>query len=432
MTRAPSCIGIAALMLAGGAGAADFQYGIEAGVGTSDNILRVPANEDSETILTTGLDLRLLREGSLVNADVNVDLTYYDYQDNTFDSEVTGTAEALVNLAFVPERFSWVVQNSFGQNERDPFAAPTPQNRENINYFSTGPDFSVRLGGAGVLTLYGRYSMTDYEDTPLDDDRALGGISLGRDLSARSNVSLNLTTERVEFDDPAFGSDYDRHSAYLSYRNTGARTRIGVQAGMTELHDLGRTNSSPLLDVDIERDVSPRSILALRGGIRSSDASTALRSGNAVGGGGFTGLPGQISTGDPFENRHATLEWRFAAQRTGAGFSAGYNEDKYENQTALDRKREDYDADLYRDVSPHIRLSLRAAYQSSDYDNASFSEDERLFGASLSWNVSGRLYVDLSYDDIHHDSSNPLQDFDEGRAFLRIAWRNTRGGPGSR
>ena len=111
--------GAIAAFLSGAAGAAELQYGFEAGVGTSDNIARVPANGESETILTAGVDLRLLREGSLVNADVNLDLTYFDYRDGTYDGELLGTGEANIGLAFIPERFVWIVQDSFGQLQLD-------------------------------------------------------------------------------------------------------------------------------------------------------------------------------------------------------------------------------------------------------------------------------------------------------------------------
>jgi hypothetical protein len=431
MIRHSILCGAIAALVAAPAGAAELQYGFEAGVGTSDNITRIPANGESETIATAGLDLRLLREGSLVNADVNVDLSYFDYRDGTYDSEVTGTGEATVGFAFVPDRFVWVVQDSFGQSQLDPFAVQTPANRENINYFSTGPDLSLRLGSAGILTLYGRYSMTDYEDTGLDDERITGGLSFGRDLSARSSLSFNVSAERVEFDDPLLGSDYDRQSAFFRYENDGARTRIGIQAGVTELHDLGRTNTNPLFELDLERDLSQRSSLSLRAGVRSSDASTALRSGNAIGG-GFPGIPGQVSTADPFETRNATLTWNFQGSRTGFLLSGGYEEDVYETLATLDRTREQYEASVWRQITPRLKATLRAAQQSNDFDSVVYDDEELVLGLALSWNVTGRLFIELNYDDIEHDSSNPLQEFDETRAFLRFAWRNTGGGSGAR
>lgn len=423
--------GIAAALLTCGAGAAELEYGVEVGIGTSDNIRRVPANEESETIATAGLDLSLAREGGRVEADVEVDLTYYDYQDNTFDSEVSGIANADMRINFVPERFIWVLIDNFGQTELDPFAVSTPANRENINYLTTGPDLTLRLGSVGSLTLFGRYSMTTFEESNFDDERKLGGISLGRDLSARSNVSLNVTAERVEFEDPAFGSDYDRQSAFLRYEVDGARTRIGAEAGYTEIHDSGDTSSSPLLELDLARDISERSTVTLLAGIRSSDSASALRSAPGAGG-GIPSRPGQISTTDTFQTRHATLGWQFNAQRTNVMLSAGYEKDEYDNQSALDLKRNFFQASAQRLITPRLTLRIQGSLYSSESAATSQEDDETRFGLGLSWNAVGRLYVELDVDKFNRDSSNPLTEYNETRAFLRFAWRNTGGPSGAR
>lgn len=417
-----------AALLAGGAGAVDLQYGVEAGVGTTDNITRMPANGENEGIVTAGLDFRLLREGRLLNADVEMDLSWFDYRDGTYDSELLGMGRADIRLDFLPERLSWVLQDSFGQSQLNPFEVSTPDNRENINFFSTGPELRMRLGAAGTLTVYGRWSMTDFGDTGLDDERLLGGLSLGRDLSARSRLSLNLSAERVEFDNQLLGSDFDRQSASLRYASSGARTRIAIEGGVTEVHDLGQTNSSPLVDIDISRDLSQRTVLSLRGGIRSSDAATALSVGSE-GGVSFSGQPGQISTSDPFESRHASLGWRFAAPRTGFSMTAGWEEEVYETLTVLDRTRQEYEANIWRQLAPRLRLTLRAALLSNDYESTTFDDEEVQLGARLSWNIAGRLYAELDVDRYDHESSDPLQQFDEVRTFLRFAWRNT-GRPG--
>ncbi len=278
MNRTIVAAAAAAALSASVAGAAELEYGFEVGIGNSDNIRRVPTGEESETILTTGADLAWLREEGRLHADVDLDLSYFDYQDNSYQGEVTGMANADLRFLFVPGRFEWVLLDSFGQSQLDPFSAVTPDNRENVNYVTTGPDFTMRLGSAGSLTLFGRYSATQFEDTNFDDQRLLGGIGFGRELSQRSSLSVNATTESVEFDDTGVGTDYDRRSAFLRYDVDGARTTIGAEAGYTEVESNGNTNSSPLFEVDISRELSERSMLTLRGGVRSSDARKNCRS----------------------------------------------------------------------------------------------------------------------------------------------------------
>jgi len=428
MNRVTIAAAVAAMTVTA-AGAAELEYGVEAGIGTSDNIRRVPTGEESETILTTGVDLALLRDEGKLHADVNIDLSYFDYRDSSYDGEVTGMANADLRFLFLPGRFEWSLTDSFGQSQLDPFSAVTPDNRENVNYLSTGPDLTMRLGPAGTLTLFGRFSATQFEESGFDDERLLGGVSLGRELSARSRLSLNATVERVEFDDQTAGSDYDRQSAFLRYDVEGARTTIGAEAGYTEIHDSGVTNSSPLFGLDISRNVSARSTLTLRGGIRSSDAATALRDGNVTGG-GIPGRPGQISTTDTFETRHATVGWRISSQRTGFELSAGHEEDRYDSATLLDRERKSYRASASRQITPRFNVRISASLLSTDYGAAGQDDDETQYGIFFSWNVSRRLYIHLDAERVSRDSSNLLSEFDETRAFLRFAWRNIGGSGG--
>lgn len=426
MNRRIMATGIAATLMAGQAGAAELDYGFEVGLGNSDNIRRVPTGEESETILTTGLDLALLREEGRLHADVSLDLSYFEYQDDTYDGEVTGMADADLRFLFVPGRFEWVLLDNFGQSQQDPFAASTPDNRENVNYLTTGPDITLRLGSAAALTLFGRYSATQFEESNFDDERLLGGLSIGRSPSPRSNLSLNVTVERVEFDDPLFGSDFDRQSAFFRYDLEGARTTIGLEAGYTEIHDLGAINSSPLFELDVTRDVSERSTLTLLAGIRSSDAASALRAGSST---GIPGLSGPISTADPFETRHASLGWQFAAQRTRFELSAGYEEDRHGTSSVLDRERQIFLVSASRDLTPRFTARLQGSLFSTDYDTAGQDDDETQYGLYLSWSVTGSLYILLDAEHVSRDSSNLLSEFDETRAFLRFAWRRA-GAPG--
>lgn len=426
MSRSRIAAGVTAAVLAGSASAAELEYGISIGVGTSDNIGLVPTDERSDTIATAGFELRFIREDSRVDADVYADLDFQAYQGDVFDNQVSGLASTDLRFRFVPERFEWALTDKFGQLTLDPFAAPTPANLENVNYFTTGPDLTVRLGSLGSLRAFGRYSSTIYEDSNFDDQGLLGGLALGREISARSNLSLNATTERVEFDDPNFGSDYDRQSAYLRYELDGLRTRVTAEAGYTEIHDFESTRSSPLLELDIAHNISGRSTLTLLGGVRSSDAASALHY-QRISEGGILDLPEPLSSTEPYETSHAVLVWQFAASRTILRLSTGYSEDVYDRDILLDNKRGFFGVSAERQITSRFSVRGQATFDSTEFETANQDNDETELGLYMSWNPVGRLFVELEVDRRNFESSNPLTDFDETRIFVRLAWRDRRG-----
>ncbi len=422
MNRSLAAAGVAAALLATTA-AAEVEYSVEAGVGTSDNIGRTAEDEESSTILTTGLDLKWLREEGLVNADVDVDLSYFIYDDSDYDSEIVGLATADLRLRFMPDRFEWVITDSFGQTQTDPFAASTPANRENVNFLSTGPDLIFRLGSVAAVTMFGRYSMTTYEDSNFDDTRALGGLSISRNISQRSTVSLNATTERIEFDDPLVGSDFDRQSYYVAYESSGARTRISAEGGYSEIHDFSDSNSYPLIQLNIARDLSPRTVLTLNGGVRTSDSASSLGADDVFGGGGPT-RPGRISTTGTFEIRDAGISWQFTAPRTVFTAGLGYEENLYDNESQGDRTRHTVHLTARRQLSSRISLEGHAGLYSNDFEESGQEDDEMQFGIQLAWHATGRLWIEFDVDHVDRDSNVDTTEFSETRAFLRFAWSN--------
>jgi hypothetical protein len=400
---------------------ADVQYTVEAGAGHSDNMTRVPDGEVDETIATAGLDLTWNEVRPRLTAEANVNARYFDYLDDTYDSEVVGTADAMLLFGLVPERFTWLVQDSFGQERSDPFAPVTPDTREDVNFFTTGPNVTFRLGSSGVLRLLGRYSASQFERSPLDGDRVGGGFALVRQPSTRSEISLNAFSEQVRFEEE-FNNEYDRNSVYLGYSAQGARTDITVEAGYTMLEmENGDEQDSPLLDVEVSRELSPGSTLALAFGTELTDSSDALRS--AVDGAPVEGSAGAVASADPYKNRFASLGWNFARRRTTLNLRGRWDEDSYETQTTLDRTSLIWSASIDRQIAPALSVGLAGSLSDEEFDNSGLSADELRYGVTLNWQVARTLALRLVAERFDRDSSDAAGEYVENRIFLTLLFR---------
>ena len=417
---APAAAGVMALVVIAPT-RAELNGVAEAGVGYSDNIGRVPANETDETIGTVGLELDWVERTRRIRGDATVDLSYFEYLDDTYDSEVQGTANGTLALAIVPETLQWVFQDSFGQAQADPFAPTTPATREDLNYFSTGPDLTLRLGSTGFGRLFGRWSTTTYERSPLDADRTTAGVALGRRASPRSELSLNAVTESVDFDE-AFNTDFDRDSVFLGWNLDASRTVLDAQLGYTWLERDGADKSgNALVNVVITRDLSASSVLALTLGTQLGDAGDSLRTelqGGVVGGGGT-----QITaTADPFEQRLASLEWRYNRGRTGFSIGASWTEEDYETQTQLNRTRQAYTASVSRRLASAVDFEFFGTLEKEDFDNTDLTSDELRMGAVLNWRAWRTLGLRLTAERYDRDTSSGTGEYQENRAFLTLAY----------
>jgi hypothetical protein len=401
--------------------AAEVSSVIEVGVGHSDNIARTPDQEIDESMGLIGLDLLLRHDSRRLTADVVADVSYVDYLDDTFDSEVLGNAAANVQLGIVPERFIWVIEDSFGQIRSDIFAAPTPRNREDVNVLSTGPDFLTRLGNRNLMRLSGRYGRTDYEESLLDQESVGGTLSFIRELSGASSVSLNGEVTSYEYSESTAFSDYDRRSVYLGYEMQGARTTLSAQLGYTMV-DFGAQDSDGLLvRLDLTRRVSSTSALSFGIGSSFSDAGDAFRQAQRLRPGRNDTQP-TIATADAFRRDFVNVGWEWERHRTNLGLTAGYTSESYERQPELDREYYTAGAHIGRQLGRSVNVNLNARFEREKFDNG-FDDDTLRVGAEWYWEA-GR-HVVFALRGYHYDrtSSDATTEYDENQAWLTVGYR---------
>lgn len=413
--------------------AATTSYGVSVGIGQSDNIARTAANEQSETLASAGLNFSIAKNTTAkLRATAAADLAYVDYLDGFYDNEVVGNLNASAVIGLIPERIEWFFQDSFGQVRSNPFQPVTPANRENINYFTTGPDLTLRLGSMARARLSGRYSKVSYEDSPFDNDRFGGGLSFLRDLSAATVLSANLQTEKIEYDSNLAGSDYDRQDAFLGYTATGSRTRANLELGYSKLNRSGVQDSKGLLArFDVHRQLSQFSALSLRVGREFSDSSSAFRLQQ-----GFSGVSLEtqpvLQTSSPFISKYASLGWDFNGHRTGLGVAVTRFDEAYEQQTAFDRTRTVATAQAYRDLQPNLRFLLEASVAKENFSNTPGDFRETTGAAQLSWQAGRQLTVSLRYDHARRNADVGGLGYRENRGWLQLMYGRRNEGPRSR
>lgn len=393
-------------------------FGLNAGLGHSDNITRVPSGEVDESFGTAGMVMNAEAVGRL-SYSIDADVGYVEYLDDTFDSEVVGGLIGVVNYQFVPDRFSWTFEDTYGQAQLNPFRPDTPDNRESVNFFSTGPDIAVPLGTRNFFDIGGRYSDARYEDSALDNTRVGGTAALRRQLTTSSLVALGVQADEIEYDDVAV--QYDVQNAFLRYAVDTSRTQLALDVGVTELDRDGETNDGTLLSLSFARELSGSTSFSIAAGQRFSDASDVFRALQRRSSIEPETSPTE-STSDAFKYRYATVGFAFQKNRTDMGFDVGLNQERYLEQVDRDREYLNYSVYLGRRLSRSLRASIRARWLENDYDNVDFdSEDMRLRGA-LSWRAGARTFVELEINYSDRSSSVPANDYEENRALITFSY----------
>lgn len=402
----------------------DTAYGVRVGVGSSDNIRRTDTAKVDETIAIAGVNFSLAQKSRRLTADANGDFSYMDYLDDVYDDEVVGSFAGQARLGIVPERFEWRLSDNFGQTTQQAFRPATPENRENINYFTTGPSLVLGAGSTTRLTLDGHYSNVGYETSPLDSDRLGGSVGVVRQLSASTAASLNVNYQDVNFKDDALNTDFDTREAFVRYDVKGSRTSLGFDLGYTEIAQLDQNESGMLARLQASRRLTPAATLSLSAGREFSDAGNLFRQLSSLQStqSGPGGIQPVQSNNDPFTNTYGTLGWYFSRNRTEFGLSAARFDEDYEQDELRDRTRTTFSASFRRQMTPALDLFVSLDRTEEEYGDSAqdFSE---LYGTMLlSWQLGRHVSMEFQYERVDRGSDGPVDEYVDNVGWIRIGY----------
>ncbi len=438
--------------------AATLNYGVDAGIGETDNVNLVSSNKTSQTIAIADADFSLQEQRRLFDVTATGAFSYLDFLQGAYSPELIGRFDGLARYALIPERLIWVLQDDFGQAQVDPFAPVTPANRENINYLSTGPDLKLRLGPLGFMGVTARYNRTEYQVSPFNSNRFSGSIAFGRDVSADSSISVQLSTEKVLFENTTLNTDFDRSSAYGHYELLGPRTELKADVGVTKVDEAGTSLTGPLAKLQLSRKLSGAAKLTFSAGRDITDASSSfgsLQSGalgsigtvgtigtglagptgsttsptnptsalGAAGSAGTIGTAPAAVTSANYTVTYASAGWEYLRNRTTFKLNGQWEKDAYDAQPLLNLNRGTVQLSLERKLTATLSAQLVGSVYRTDYANTSFTETDGLIGAVLTLRPGRDLEIKLRGDHASRVADGNGTGYTENRVFLTVGYR---------
>ena len=393
---------------------------LRVGAASTDNAFRTPGAKVDDVLASVGLGLDYALDRRQVDVDLLADIDYIEYLDDTYEGEARGYFNGSAAWTSSNEVFRWFAQDTFGQVVNDPLTALTPGNLENVNYFTTGPSLQFNLAQNLRLSLFGTYSISTYEESNFDYDSRSAGLSLMRALGNESQIGLNAITQRSEFDDPAL-QGFDTREVSLRYVLRGSRTGLSLDAGYTELRGDDNTDSSrPLIRVDVQRRISPSSVLFAQASQQFSSAGDQLR--GELGSQVAPGAMSTVASADPFEERRVEVGWAFERRRTGLTLSVGQTQDEYETQVGLNREAVEANAELTRRMTPTMTGRLTGVYRDYEYENQGFDAQELDLGLDITKYFGRSLGLSFRYIYSDRSASVPTAEYTENRFGLRLSY----------
>jgi hypothetical protein len=411
-----------------GTRAQSLTYGADVGIGESDNVTLVDTNKVTQTMAIADLDFDLKEQSRRFDVDAKGNFSYLDYLQNAYDNQLVGRFDGRADVSLIPEHVTWVLTESFGQAQIDPFEAVVPTNLENVNYVATGPDFAFRLGPTVFLDLSARYAKTTYQTDPFDSNVINASVALGRALSAQSSISINGSFERSLFENTEVNTDFDRSSVFAHYEIQGARTNLTANLGATKVDQGLVSFTGPVAKLQLSRKLSSVSTLTFTVERDITDGSAAFGSLQSGAIGGIVTAPAAVSQSN-YTVTSGSVGWEYARNRTTIGVTGSWEKDSYDGLPLLDVTRGSAEFKFERRLTSVFTGQLIGRLYRSDYANTDFSETDGLVGAALIFRKGRGLEIKLRYDHSSRNASGPgvvpgvSNGYSENRAFLTIGYR---------
>lgn len=396
-------------------------YQITVGVAESDNIQLLPSGGSSATTPFQELDFTWHDKRPFYAADIDADLAHVNYIPHVYDQEFIGNFLGRGRLNLIPQLLTWSASENFGQTRLNPLTPITPANRENINYFSTGPKLTLGLGPELRLDVTGEYGRVDYQQSPLDSNRLTGEVALVHEFSLLSSISVNVRDERINYTQDQFNPDYSSQEVFARFDTTGSRTKLAVDVGYSRTQESGVDDGSYLARISLSRQLSGDSTVGLTAGHDFSDGVGSFLQLQTVGGATLN-TQSTVQSSAPYSSDYVTLAWNFTHARTSWGISASYFQDRYQSVGELNNDQEVIDARITRRISPVLDLALTENINRQNFSSEGVDLTEFNTGLQLTWHAGRHLSVMAAYYLGKSTGDVPSNEYTENSLWLSVGY----------
>jgi hypothetical protein len=323
---------------------------------------------------------------------------YYHYQNKFFDPEVNGDALGALAYQLIPSTLTLLAEDNFTQARINELQPLTPDNRQNLNRITAGPELQLHPGGAqNLLLAQALYERSDYQNSPLDSDTVRGQLSIGRSIDAHNVVNLTAAARNVNYAGNQPYPDYKGQDYFLSWVATGIRTTLIIDAGYSATRVDGADRvSSPLFRLNLARQVSPRATAFLYAARTQVGAADAIFLDESLGGRDQS-TSGYGIAADPFKMDYLGLGYELDNDKLALMLRASLGRERYSQTTLDDRNDARIDADLTYRFSSMLGAGLFGEYRRETFVNRgdAYSSD-RYYGAFVGIAFGARLGLNLS------------------------------------
>ena len=404
--------------------ALEYGYTLEYHATQSDNVELSEINPQRERISTSRATL-FLRETASPNVRANIlaGVAKDNYADNILADRTRLNLGANVNWTIVPEGFSWIIEDYYGQTFQDVLRPGTSDNLRDVNVFSTGPDINFRINPVNRLFTGFRVGNYYVEQTNIDSNRYFGFGGWRYKASSTTDVSLNYTLMRRIFKDTSINGDYDLENIFFRLESKRTqRSTVAVDLGVSHFEsDAGASLDAPLASMLFTYAMPRGADLKITANTQFTDATNAILAAGSVN-----------AVTAPIGNTDSSRIYRLKEVDGSYTQPRSYGTDRvrlfaqrldYE-AVFLDQDRAGASVDVGLGFTSTLSGALFTSYISTNYIDQAFIDKDGIVGLRFQYQMRPQVFLGLEGRRTNRVSNLSTRDYDEDRAIVSIAYRS--------
>lgn len=402
--------------------AAEVAWSVDANVSHTDNATLAETATVSDTIASLGGSLAIEHKGSRLETSLDARGDYLHYVDDVYDDDFQGHARGSLLFGIIPGSLYWAIEDTYGQIAVNQFEPVTPDNRQDVNVLSTGPDFLMRIGRQSALELSARYEDVSYEQSDqVDSENLYGSISFTRNISRNSFWGIVASNVRVEYDAPGI-EPYDRPALYGTLHSETGRQTLSIDVGANRVERHGESFTKPLVRIDWQRRVAPSWTLNVNAG--SEYQNTAGQFVNQNGRANEDPMDQEFGITDaPAAAYYGGTSIHFERPRTRLRIAGGYEKLDYVAFEDLNSKAWRWSADVSRQLTPQLAGFVSYAAEKREYEANTGNDLRQSAEFRFEYRAGRSTFVTLGYRYTDSDGEVGLRSYDANLFYLGLSRR---------
>jgi hypothetical protein len=396
--------------------ALDVETGFGVGMVYTDNAGLTSTNEEDDWIAEAAVGGTISHDTGSLSASAAAAFSHQNYLDDTFGDQNYLNLSAIAGWEQIRDRLTWNVRDYFTQTSIDSLDPDTPNNTQNANVFSFGPEIYFLATPRNGITINPLFQDYYYEDDNTDNQQY--GVTAGwlYKMYPTMAVGLNGGVTQVSYEDEDLNPDYTSSTLQAVISGTRPRSQYTARFGTTHIDRDRFDNQNGFSgSLDWLYNITGRSSLRVFALSDLTDASRDFFNAEVdPDTGDFTN---QQVSGDVLQNNTVRLTYRREGDSLNTGIWTELRDLDYK-ESPDDRKVQDYGVDLGYQISPLLTTGIDGRYTRTKVTDTGRTDKEYSIGGNVAYQLSRMLRCDLN---VRYRDKNSTQSIDEYNQFSVFA-----------